>query len=270
MAAATAKKKTARRKKEAAAASRGLEATELASSEPPGDVAELAEKIGADGGAVLGVFHAAGIPGGGVIQLKSPDAAAEVLEPKVFGTWVLGELFKDAPLDWFLLCSSTLGVTSQIGQVDYCAANAYLDAFAHSRSRGDGGVTVSINWDGWQEVGMAAEAATRAASLKKNGSWGRAVDHPLLDECMFEEGNRRVFRTELRAKDRWILDEHRLIPELHRIHGAVVNTHIRSEAAQKKPGYAKLVKIAVEAGSGSAVILEKCRVGIKPALHALS
>jgi acyl carrier protein len=36
------------------------------------------------------------------------------------------------------------------GQVDYCAANAFLDAFAHYSYFRQQRLTVSINWDWWQ------------------------------------------------------------------------------------------------------------------------
>jgi acyl carrier protein len=47
--------------------------------------------------------------------------------------------------------------------VDYCAANSFLDSFApyHTTKSGKGTSscpTISINWDGWQEVGMAVDA----------------------------------------------------------------------------------------------------------------
>jgi acyl carrier protein len=47
-------------------------------------------------------------------------------------------------------------VVGGIGRVDYCAANAFLDSFALSR-RKSGPLTISINWDAWQDVGMGAE-----------------------------------------------------------------------------------------------------------------
>ena len=40
-------------------------------------------------GTIHGVIHAAGIAGGGIIQLKTPEIAARVLAPKVQGTVVL-------------------------------------------------------------------------------------------------------------------------------------------------------------------------------------
>jgi hypothetical protein len=45
------------------------------------------------------------------------------------------------------------------GQVDYCAANAYLDAFAREYRRRTGIPALAINWDAWQRVGMAVETA---------------------------------------------------------------------------------------------------------------
>ncbi|HLP89451.1 MAG TPA: KR domain-containing protein, partial [Nostocaceae cyanobacterium] len=43
------------------------------------------------------------------------------------------------------------------GQIDYVGANAFLDAFAHYKTSTDATFTVAINWDAWQEVGMAAK-----------------------------------------------------------------------------------------------------------------
>jgi acyl transferase domain-containing protein/acyl carrier protein len=108
-------------------------------------------------GAIHGVIHAAGIAGSGMIQLKETETAAHVLAPKVKGTWVLDAVLKDTSLDFFVLCSSTFAIISQVGQVDYCGANAFLDAFAHYKSTKDHTFTVSIDWDGWEEVGIAAK-----------------------------------------------------------------------------------------------------------------
>jgi hypothetical protein len=71
----------------------------------------------------------------------------------------LEELFGDAELDWLVLCSSLSAVIEQGGQVDYCAANTYLDAFARDFGARTGTFTVSINWNGWRESGMAVEYA---------------------------------------------------------------------------------------------------------------
>jgi len=101
-------------------------------------------------GALHGVIHAAAVPPSGLIQLKTPEQACEVLAPKVQGTLVLDRLLKDYPLDFLLLFSSmSSGTGGGPGQVDYCAANAFLDAFAHTHSA-DHGMTLAIDWGEWQ------------------------------------------------------------------------------------------------------------------------
>ncbi len=105
-------------------------------------------------GAIHGVIHAAGVPGGGLLQGKSPEVAEPVLAPKVRGTLALAEILAGRQLDLFALTSTVTVLLPEIGQTDYVAANAFLDAFAAARAR-TGEPVVSINWDAWREVGMA-------------------------------------------------------------------------------------------------------------------
>ncbi|MBW4677259.1 MAG: KR domain-containing protein [Desmonostoc geniculatum HA4340-LM1] len=107
-------------------------------------------------GQINGVIHAAGVPGGGVTQLKTQDMVSNVLAAKIKGTLTLEEVFKNISLDFFVLCSSKTSILGEFGQIDYCAANAFLDAYAHHNSTRDRS-TISINWDVWQEVGFAVE-----------------------------------------------------------------------------------------------------------------
>lgn len=113
-------------------------------------------------GSIHGVIHAAGVAGGGMIQFKTPAVAKSVLTAKVEGTLVLETLFQDLPLDFFVLCSSLSSIVGGVGQVDYCAANAFLDGFAHRNNR-SGLRAIAINWCAWQQVGMAVETAVPEA-----------------------------------------------------------------------------------------------------------
>ncbi|NMG22259.1 type I polyketide synthase [Brasilonema bromeliae] len=101
-------------------------------------------------GEIHGVIHAAGVPGAGLIQLKTTELATNVLEPKVKGTLVLDAVLQDINLDFLVLFSSITATAGGFGQVDYCAANAFLDAFAHYNFYQQQIPTVSINWDWWQ------------------------------------------------------------------------------------------------------------------------
>ena len=106
-------------------------------------------------GQLHGVIHAAGVPGGGVMQGKTPEEVQKILNPKVNGTLVLETLLKHIELDFFILCSSMSAILGGFGQVDYCGANAFLDAFANCEIRKNNRFITSIDWGMWQEVGMA-------------------------------------------------------------------------------------------------------------------
>lgn len=108
-------------------------------------------------GPVNGVVHAAGLAGDGLMQLKTAEAATDVLAPKVAGTLVIADLLNDTPLDFFVLFSSIRSLQGGVGHSDYCAANAFLDVFARYKSLNDGTLVQSINWGGWSEAGMSVD-----------------------------------------------------------------------------------------------------------------
>ncbi|AFZ60775.1 SDR family NAD(P)-dependent oxidoreductase [Anabaena cylindrica FACHB-243] len=117
-------------------------------------------------GTINGVIHAAGVPGGGVMQIKSIEEAHKILSPKVTGTLVLENIFQDVQLDFLVLCSSIAAIKGIFGQVDYTAANSFLDAFARHKNSKNSTFTVAINWDAWQQVGMAAKASQQLVSTQ--------------------------------------------------------------------------------------------------------
>jgi acyl transferase domain-containing protein/acyl carrier protein len=108
-------------------------------------------------GKIDGVFHLAGVAGASFIQGISPETASKVFEPKVKGTLVLDYVLKDTQLDFLLLFSSITSIVGGLGQADYCAANTFLDAFAHYNLVRGKTFTVSVNWDGWQENNLQDE-----------------------------------------------------------------------------------------------------------------
>ncbi len=181
-----------------------------------GDVANLErmQEITADAREKLGkihaVFHAAGILEDGIIQMKTPEAVERVFTPKVQGSMVLADLFKDEQLDFMLLFSSTSTVLGPAGQVDYVAANTFLNAFAESKSQGNDLNVKAVNWGVWQDTGMAlALAGSMGVESEINGACLN-VKHPLiLDQIVDGKGNSSAC-CRLRAENTWLLNEHRL------------------------------------------------------------
>jgi acyl transferase domain-containing protein/acyl carrier protein len=130
---------------------------------------EAAAQVRRRFGHLHGVIHAAGVAGGGVISLKSAAEAAGILAPKVRGACILDRVFNQE-LDFFLLFSALSSIFGEFGAVDYCAANAFLDAFAHYQVSRLGKNTVSVNWDTWSEVGMAVKTQAPAGFQERRNA----------------------------------------------------------------------------------------------------
>ncbi len=126
-------------------------------------------------GHIDGVIHAAGVPGGGIIQRQTPAELEQVLAPKVTGTQVLLGLLEelDAQPEFVVLCSSLNAISAPPGQSAYAGANAYLDAFAYARMQstppGRAPWVVSVAWDGWRDTGMAARFAKQHGQTDRRG-----------------------------------------------------------------------------------------------------
>ena len=108
-------------------------------------------------GSVHGVIHAAGLPGGARVAAQQMDAVRQTLRPKVDGSKVLAKLLAGKPLDFLLFCSSISAVVPIAGAADYAAANAFQDRYAVWCKQHLGLPAISVNFDAWQEFGMAAE-----------------------------------------------------------------------------------------------------------------
>ncbi|MFE1429889.1 SDR family NAD(P)-dependent oxidoreductase [Streptomyces fungicidicus] len=139
-----------------------------------GAVAALVDRVRRTAGTIHGIVHGAGVIEDDFVLRKSAREFRAVLAPKVSGLVSLDEATADLDLDFFVAFSSGAAVTGNVGQADYAAANAFMDAFAEYR-RGlvaDGhrsGRTLSINWPLWAEGGMGADAGTRTVLRDRFG-----------------------------------------------------------------------------------------------------
>ena len=108
-------------------------------------------------------MHAAGVLRDSFLIHKTREELEAVLAPKVAGVENLDRATSHRPLDIMILFSSMAGALGNVGQADYAAANAYLDAYAAQR----GGRTISINWPLWAEGGMGVDAETERALAQR-------------------------------------------------------------------------------------------------------
>ncbi len=169
-----------------------------------GQVAAVVAKARERFGAVHGVFHAAGVLDDAPLLTRTRAAADAVLGPKVTGTLALdAALGGGGPLDCFVLFSSVSSLVGLAGQIDYAAANAFLDAFAQARADRDGTGAMAVGWSAWRDVGMVARLAA--------GPGGpTAAGHPWLGRCVRAAAGEELFAVDLATTTHWVLDEHRI------------------------------------------------------------
>ncbi|MET0343807.1 MAG: SDR family NAD(P)-dependent oxidoreductase [Polyangiales bacterium] len=168
-----------------------------------GSMKRVIAEVHAQLGPIRGVVHGAGVLDDEPMLTKTQPGMRRVLAPKVHGTLILDQLVTE-PLDFFLVFSSVASFLGLPGQVDYTAANAFLDAFAHERSRRAPGRTLVINWNAWRDVGMAATSYSQMPSPSSSCA------HPALDGYSEESGAGRVFSTDFSIDRHWMLSEHRI------------------------------------------------------------
>nr|WP_113868425.1 type I polyketide synthase [Brenneria salicis]NMN92810.1 acyl transferase domain-containing protein [Brenneria salicis ATCC 15712 = DSM 30166]RBP59744.1 acyl transferase domain-containing protein [Brenneria salicis ATCC 15712 = DSM 30166]RLM29851.1 beta-ketoacyl synthase [Brenneria salicis ATCC 15712 = DSM 30166] len=190
---------------------------------------------------VDGVFHTAGVAGGGIIPLKSDADCTSVLDPKVAGSVILDALLQNKQPDFFILFSSITAIVGDEARIDYCSGNAFMDAFAHYRNQHRRGRTVSLNWGKWGDVGMAARW-TRQQLEKKNSK------SPVFDEVegdlltlVEREGMQESYQVNLAVRQDWVIDEHRLAHQPSLV-GATLLSLLHEFMTQFKPQESLQVK----------------------------
>jgi acyl transferase domain-containing protein/thioesterase domain-containing protein/acyl carrier protein len=94
------------------------------------------------------VVHSAAVLDNGAIESLDAERLDRVLRPKIDAAWALHELTRDMGISEFLLFSSVASLLGGPVQVNYVAANAFLDALAAHR-RANGLPATSIAWGGW-------------------------------------------------------------------------------------------------------------------------
>jgi acyl carrier protein len=146
-------------------------------------------------GFLNGVFHLAGLLDDGLIELKTGEAAQKVLRPKLEGTLALLAALEGMPLDFIVLFSSLSSIIGLAGQVDYTAANSFLNAFARHKRDLQSTRIVAIDWGMWEDVGMAAESLREVKE---------ADSAPPADDVQT-----RTQFIEVGVETHWVLNEHR-------------------------------------------------------------
>ncbi|KTD11896.1 Polyketide synthase module [Legionella gratiana] len=113
---------------------------------------------------INGLIHTAGVSSPNLMIDKAKEEINQVLQPKINGTYNLIYTLQKQQLDFVVLTSSLAALLGGFQYMDYCAANSGLDSFVASNLFSFSSFVVSINWNTWSDVGLAAKAAAQGVS----------------------------------------------------------------------------------------------------------
>ena len=154
-----------------------------------------------------GVFHLAGTLDDRLLADISDESLAKVFAPKVRGALHLQRATEGCALDHFVLFSSTASTLGNPGQINYSAANAFLDALVASRRR-QGLPGLSYNMAAVADAGMAARSLPVLRMMRAAGLPPVSSDFAIanLDYALRSMSDRDHLVTVLFERPTWTVD----------------------------------------------------------------
>ena len=131
-------------------------------------------------GRIKGIVHAAMVLDDRLIEGMDREAIDKVLQPKVTGALNLSEAARGLALDYLLLYSSATTLLGNPGQLNYVAANGFLEGLAQQMQR-QGLPALAVAWGGIADVGYLARNISSNASLRKRFAPSMISAHAALE-----------------------------------------------------------------------------------------
>ncbi|MFI6893880.1 SDR family NAD(P)-dependent oxidoreductase [Streptomyces sp. NPDC050256] len=186
----------------------GAEVIALSSDVSDADEVHALVKLTEDRfGKLDGVVHAAGLPGGGLLQTLDPQAYRSVLAPKVQGAHHLITATEGQDLDFLMLFSSLNVIDGRFGIADYTSANTYLGGLAHACRHSGRTDVVAVDWTGWRDLGMAVGAGATDA--------GNDELREIERLAVMSEAGMMSFLSESEGHDAFLLSLAAGVPQVH-------------------------------------------------------
>ncbi|WP_380285861.1 cytochrome P450 [Kitasatospora purpeofusca] len=120
------------------------------------------DRIHAESGRIDLLVNAAGLNRSAPIATKSPAEFRQVRDLKVRGYVNLKHALRGRPPRAWCNFGSLLGMTGQVGEADYASGNDFLGAAATYHHQVLGAHEFTVGWTLWGEVGLGADALTKA------------------------------------------------------------------------------------------------------------
>ncbi|WP_249219737.1 non-ribosomal peptide synthetase/type I polyketide synthase [Chitinophaga sp. HK235] len=140
------------------------------------------------------VLHAAGVAAKSLLEGKTHEDIEQVVHPKIVGFENLLKLTATVRIDKLVCCSSLTSILPSVGNMEYAAANMYLDEVSFSNHPGVNSI-LTVNLNQISDAGMAFDFLNeRATRLGKTSNSIKSDEFPgILETLMrFKEKNNIV------------------------------------------------------------------------------
>ncbi|MDP4180245.1 MAG: SDR family NAD(P)-dependent oxidoreductase [Bacillota bacterium] len=141
-------------------------------------VEKLITDISASLPPIRGIFHGAMVLDDGFIVDMNKNRYEKVMLPKVAGAYNLHVTTLSHPLDFFISFSSIATLIGNTGQVNYVAANSFLESFSRYRKSMNLPAT-TVNLGVLSEVGVTSRNSDVLTLLEQSGISGMSVEQVL-------------------------------------------------------------------------------------------
>ena len=174
-----------------------------------------------------GVFHLAGTLDDRLLDDMTIESLQSVFAPKASGALYLHNATANCPLDYFVLFSSTASMLGNPGQINYSAANGFLDGLAIARHQ-QGLPCLAYNMPAVADAGMAARSLPILRMMRAIGTPPVSSDLAIanLDYALRALSAHPHLITSLFERPTWTVN----FPDYMRI-GRVMHNHDAFEAA---------------------------------------
>ena len=174
-----------------------------------------------------GVFHLAGTLDDRLLDDMTIESLQTVFAPKASGALYLHRATRSYPLDYFVLFSSTASMLGNPGQINYSAANGFLDGLSIARHQ-QGLPCLTYNMPAVADAGMAARSLAVLRMMRAIGIPPVSSDLAIsnLDYALRALREHPHLITSLFERPTWTVN----FPDYMRI-GRVMHNHDAFEAA---------------------------------------
>lgn len=123
------------------------------------DLEQVQQTFACIAGPIEAIIHLAGQAAEKLFIRKDHHLVKKALTPKTQGTRHLAAMSQHYNIPKLILFSSASSLLGGIGELEYCAANHYMDCFALENNTASQQV-LSINWGAWAKLGMRQNLLT--------------------------------------------------------------------------------------------------------------